>query len=104
MSDAKKLSEAELRKQLEEGLGLAPWAEIRAHQERNAVIVVSPALEILEVGVRLAQDDSEKVGAWIQKGLVSKPTANQLEVWEASPSSKFLILVVQPWVLLQTPN
>jgi len=68
------------------------------------VILVSPALEILEVGMRLARDDSAKVEAWIAHGLLGKPSAGQLESWGAAPSAKFLILVVQPWVLLQIPN
>ena len=107
MSDSKKpkdLTDLELRKQLEEGLGLAPWSEIVPHQEREAVIVVSPSLEILDVGMRLARDDSAKVEAWIAHGLLNKPSAGQLESWSAAPNAKFLILVVQPWVLLQIPN
>jgi hypothetical protein len=96
------LSEAEIRKQLEDSVGLVAWSEIKPHQERDAVIVVSQTLDLLDVGVILALDQSEKVGKWITQGLLSKPTLGQLESWNAASQVKFLTVVVQPWVLLQS--
>jgi hypothetical protein len=94
---------AEIRKELEESVGLAPWSEIEPHQKREAVIVVSHALELLEVGVKLAQDDKEAVASWIAQGHLGKPSLSQLETWAKTPDFKLLTLVVQPWVLVQSP-
>jgi hypothetical protein len=93
---------AEIRKELEESIGLAQWSEIEPHQNREAVIVVSHALELLEVGVKLAQDDKAVVASWIQQGGLAKPSLSQLETWAKTPDLKLLTLVVQPWVLVQS--
>jgi hypothetical protein len=62
---------------------------------------VAAGLDLVEVGVRVALDDTAAVGAWIAAGQVAKPTKPQLDAWNEAPTRKFMALVVQPYVLIQ---
>jgi hypothetical protein len=90
-----------MRKTLEESLGESEWVWLARHAERNAVILVAPGLDLLETGLKIAQDDTATVGAWIAARKLSKPTREQLDAWNAEPTKKFLSVVVQPYVLVQ---
>jgi hypothetical protein len=65
------------------------------------LIIVSPSLDIVEVGVAIAQDQTQSVQQWIQQEQLQKPSANQLSLWNAQPSKAFNTLIVQPYVLVQ---
>jgi len=79
----------------------AQWQWLRAHNERGALILVEGMLELAEVGERLVADDSATVQAWLASSLLSKPTAEQVAVWDTVPAKSFSMLVVSPFVLIQ---
>ncbi len=87
--------------QLKDSLDEAEWSWLKAHAQRDGLIFVSQSLDLLQVGGTIAQDHSEKVKEWIQGGLLSKPTREQMDQWEQTPGKRFLSLVVQPYVLIQ---
>lgn len=87
--------------QLQDTLDEAEWSWLKAHAERDGLIIVDSKLVLLEVGKAMAQDSSDQVKGWIQKGLISKPSQKQLDAWNQNPTKKFLSLVVQPYVLIQ---
>ena len=82
----------------------AEWHWLRPHQERGAVIVVVPPLELAEAGRSVAADDTATVGQWIDAGLLRKPDAAQLEAWNAEPTRRLRLLIIQPYVLIQEPS
>ena len=86
---------------LKETLDEAEWDWLRDHAQRDAVIVVARELDLLQAGEAIASDDSKQVGAWIQQGLLQKPTAQQLKEWDTTPTRRFMSLVVSPYVLMQ---
>lgn len=79
----------------------AEWSWIKPHVARNAVIVVHPTLDLLDAGFCVVENQTEKVQEWITKGWFTKPTSNQIDSWEHEPTKRFLILIVQPYVLVQ---
>lgn len=79
----------------------AQWQWLRAHNERGALILVERMLELAVVGDRLVADDTAAVQAWLASRLVSKPTVEQITVWDAAPAKLFSMLVVSPFVLIQ---
>ena len=91
------LSQDELNNQVEE----VEWHWLRMHLERGAVIVVSPELDLAEAAAKVAADDSSAVSTWIASGRISKPTMEQIGVWNADPARRFRMLIVQPYVLIQ---
>ena len=98
----------ETHDQLKEGfkknLDQAEWAWFKPHVERDALIWVSPDLDILEVALALAEDSTSQVQAWISGGKVLKLTPDQKMTWDQEPTRKFLTLIVQPYVLIQHPS
>jgi hypothetical protein len=89
------------RKKLKADLDEAEWAWLKPHAQRDVLIVVAPGLDLVEVGVALAEDSSEQVGKWIRQGVLGKPTAEQVNQWDTLPTKRFNCLVVQPYVLMQ---
>lgn len=76
------------------------WNLLLPHLERDAVILVSPELDLLTVAREVAEDHSNQVGAWIAQGKLAKPSLKQIEEWGGS-AKKFRIVIVQPYVLAQ---
>lgn len=90
-----------MRKQLEEGMGPIEFSDLRAHLARGAVITVDRKLDLLDVGEAVARDDKPSVAAWIDRGLVGKPSLETIERWSKREGSPWTALVVQPFVLVQ---
>ena len=90
-----------LRTSFQASLDQAEWLWLAKHVERDAVILVAPGTDLLDIGVRIAQDDAATIETWIQEGKLAKPTRVQLDAWSSEPTKRFLSLVVQPYVLIQ---
>jgi hypothetical protein len=89
------------REELALAVDEAAWDLLRAHLERGGLIVVAPALDIVEVGVKVAADDTAAVGAWITGGMLNRPSAAQIADWDGNRDKPFLALIVSPYVLIQ---
>ena len=95
------MSNQDLRMQLQENLDEAEWDWIIPHAKRDAIIVVTPVLDLIEVGVAVASDNTAKVGVWISEALIAKPSAEQMGEWNSDRTKRFETLIVQPYVLIQ---
>ncbi len=73
------------------------------HAKRDAVVLVNPALDLIEVGLAISTDNVLAVQRWIQEAMLVKPTNEQLSDWNHDTSKKFNTLIVQPYVLVQEP-
>ena len=91
---------SDFKTQLREDLANTDWSDLIPHAQRDALIVVNPDLDIVEVAYALAQDDVNLVQYWIQEGLIHKPTADELGLWNQEPKKQFKTLIVQPFVLI----
>jgi hypothetical protein len=89
-----------IQEQLTQDLANVNWSDIAPHSKRDAVIVVHPALDMVQVGVAIAQDKVTQVQVWVEEQLLQKPTAAQLSDWNANPTQEFRTLIVQPYVLI----
>jgi len=92
---------APMRDELLAKLGVVLWSDLQAHAKRDALIVVTGSLDILDAGVALAQNDAARVEAWIQAGLLTKPAAAELELWSIDTAARFDALIVAPFVLVR---
>lgn len=90
-----------MRDELEASLGPSHFSDLRAHVARDAVIVVDPSLDLLDVGEAIARDEAARVGAWVEQGLVKKPDLALLDRWSRLEGAAFTSLVVQPFVLVR---
>ncbi|MBV5259721.1 DUF2288 domain-containing protein [Synechococcus moorigangaii CMS01] len=95
------MSESELSKQLQASFGESEWQDLAPHAARDALIVVHPSLDLLQVGEAIASDNAPLVGKWMNGGLVRKPNLEELERWNRATSPQmFSTLIVQPFVLI----
>jgi hypothetical protein len=91
----------DLRAELAEMLDEAEWEWLMPHAQRDAVIVVDPNLDLLDVGVAIASDNTLAVQHWISEQQIHKPSAEQLADWGNDRTRRFNALIVQPYVLVQ---
>ncbi len=89
------------REDLARSVDEAEWGWLRAHMERGGLIVVSRKLDLVETGLKIADDDSAAVRGWIDVGLLTKPSPEQIASWDLECGRKFQVLIVSPYVLIQ---
>jgi hypothetical protein len=93
-----------IQEQLAQDLADVSWKDIIPHCQRDAVIVVYEGLDMIEVGVAIAQDNIAQVQVWVEEQLLQKPSAQQLSLWNQSPEQLFSVLIVAPYVLMTIPQ
>jgi hypothetical protein len=91
-----------IQEQLQKDRADIEWEALIPHSQRDSVIFVEDGLDVVEVGVAIAQDETAKVQAWIAEQLIHKPTAQQLSLWNQAPDRLFNAVIVQPYVLIST--
>ncbi len=92
---------SDLRTELTENLDEAEWDWLIPHVQRDAVIVVSQDLDLLDVGVAIASDQVSSVQQWIDQQLMAKPSNIQMGNWNSDRTKRFQTLIIQPYVLVQ---
>ncbi|MDA0266210.1 MAG: DUF2288 domain-containing protein [Cyanobacteria bacterium] len=90
-----------LRDELANLVGAAQWHNLLPHAAKDTLVVVTPGLALVDVGVAIANDQVTVVNRWISEALIAKPTAEQLEHWDRDRAREFQTLIVQPYVLIQ---
>jgi hypothetical protein len=92
---------SDLKSELTENLDEAEWDWLIPHAQRDAIIVVSSHLELVDVGEAIASNNTAQVGCWIDEVLIAKPSNDQLGNWNSDRTKRFNTLIVQPYVLIQ---
>ena len=90
-----------IKTQLTEQIANIEWNLLIPHAQRDALVVVKEQLDLLDVAVAVAEDDSTLVQDWIAQQLIYKPSPQDLSTWNSEPSKQFTTLIVQPFVLVQ---
>ncbi|MGD1895603.1 MAG: DUF2288 domain-containing protein [Phormidesmis sp.] len=81
-------------------MGPIQWEYLKPHVQRDAVVVVNGNLNLAEVGVAIATNNTQAVERWISEQLIMKPTAEELTLWNRE-NKQFTSIIVQPYVLIQ---
>jgi len=89
----------DLRQNLTEALDEAQLDWLRPHLARDVVIWVDPCLDLVEVGVAIAADQSGSVRRWIEEQFLIKPSLKEVARW--GEEKRFKALIVQPYILIQ---
>ena len=80
--------------------GRASWSDLKTHLASGVLIYVDSALDLPSVGRAFADDDQDRVAAWLKSGDLVKPSAPHGNYWE-SINAMFECQVVSPFVLIQ---
>jgi hypothetical protein len=91
-----------LRRKLQDELDTVDWRALRIQMRRDSVILAAAELDLVEVACCVAQDRAGDVAGWIDAGQLRKPTAEELAAWERNMEKTFRMLVVAPYVLIQS--
>jgi hypothetical protein len=91
----------DIKSRLAENLDVAEWDWLVPHVKRDALVVVNPDLDLLDVGVAIASDNVSSVQRWISEALICKPSPEQLSDWNQNRTKKFDAIIVDPFVLVQ---
>jgi hypothetical protein len=91
------------RKDLERDAGPVCGSDLRAHLDRDAVLVVAPSLGLIDCALAVAADDAKAVGRWLKDGALRRPTDDERAEWPADESRRWIAVVVRPFVLVQDP-
>ncbi|MCO4753876.1 MAG: DUF2288 family protein, partial [Bacteriovoracaceae bacterium] len=93
-----------LVEKFKEEIDQASWAMLKDHHERGAVFLVR-GVELADVGVALATDDTSKVKLWLDNKELSKVEDEDSEKYSETLHEKnFDFLIIQPYVLVKLLN
>jgi hypothetical protein len=93
-----------LKERLKKDVADISWKDLQPHAKRDAIIVVKEELDLPEVAVAIAQDNTASVQKWIGDRSIAKPSSQQLTTWNQTPEKLFVTLIVQPFVVIQEAN
>lgn len=94
--------EKTLKDELKEQLLECNWLLLEKHNERGALFVIAPELDLVDVAVAIAEDQVEVVEPWISSQKLRRPTEAEIKTWEAEKKKDIgQFLIVQPYVILK---
>ena len=76
------------------------WEELQPFFARGALLWVAGDFDLVAAAQAVAEDDREKVEAWLGEGRMGRLDAEQAQDWLARDPSLWAV-VVAPWVLVQ---
>lgn len=94
------LKDTELHDKINQETARVRWSELERHFAHGSVIYVSTELDLVEVALRIAHDDKERIGRWMAEGKVAKVSDVQAQTWQAA-DAQLWASVVSPFVLVQ---
>ena len=92
-----------IRQRLEEDAGPVHGSDLKAHLDRDAVLVVAPSVALLDCAMALATDDAAKVAAWLADATLRRPTQDERAAWPVDEDRRWVAVIVRPFVLVQDP-
>lgn len=93
-----------LKEKLEQDVADISWQELQPHAKRDALIVIKDELDLAEVAVAIAEDNTVSVQKWIGSRSIAKPSSQQLTEWNQTPAKQFIALILQPFVVVKEVN
>jgi hypothetical protein len=90
----------ELRRRLNMETSKLRWTELQRHYAGGNVVVVGEGLDLIEVAVGIARDDTASVRKWMADGRLARVGDIQAAAWLQADVELWAV-VVKPWVLVQ---
>ena len=82
--------------------GRIAWTELQTYFATGAVIYVSDSLDLIDVAMRISQDDKAAVEQWMQTRQLGKMSDELAREWLEMDATVWSV-VVNPWILVQQP-
>jgi len=94
------MNESQVRESLQKEKGPADWALLQPHYESGAIVFVDPSLDLIDVAVRMHQDDSNFIKKQMTDFKLYKVDEQNVERIQEN-TKVFSCVVVAPFVLIQ---
>lgn len=79
----------------------ADWSMLEQHNQRGAIFIVKN-LDLVDVAIALAKDDTVSVKIWLENGNLAKPTQDLINHWSNNKNQELAdFLIVQPYVIIK---
>ena len=76
------------------------WRPLIPHQQRGHLWLLQEGMNLVRVGLAVAQDRVDEISQWIQSGQLRRPSEEEVQAWDSDPVAQhFEFLIVQPFVL-----
>jgi hypothetical protein len=95
------MAELALRDTLAGKIDVVAAAELLPHHRRDALLMLVPEADILDVAVAIAGDEAEEVEGLLTDKKLYKPSLGQLADWCVDLELRFQYVILQPYVLAQ---
>ncbi len=89
-----------LRAKLNGETSRMPWREMLRFFAGGNVLVIEDGLDLVDVALRIAQDDKAAIAAWLQADCIRHVSDDQARAW-LDDDAQLWAVVVKPWVLVQ---
>jgi len=76
------------------------WPELERFYAQGVVLHVNNSVDLVQVAVKLAQDDTEQFSAWMADGLVGR-LCDEVAARFHTDQTVVWAVVAAPWVLVQ---
>jgi len=76
------------------------WPELERHFARGNVIKVTVGMDLVDVALNVAENNTTMVQAWLADGRIARADMPDAEDWHMRQPA-FWAVVVAPWVLVQ---
>lgn len=81
-------------------IGTVSWSWLRPHEKHKILFLVAVELDLIEVAVAVAKDETAQVKSWLDNGSLQQPTLKQVAEWEKS-GGLFSGIIVKPYVFFK---
>lgn len=78
-----------------------PWRELQRYFASGHIIVIEDGLDMINVAVMIAADDTENISRLLDQKKIEKVTDEQAQDWFDEDASLWTV-VVKPWILVQS--
>lgn len=92
--------ENQLREKLTGEVTVSTWKGLIPDMLTRSLFMVTAELNLVDVGVQVALDHTDRVKEWIDTGRLARPTKEQIDAWETT-GSLFRFIIVAPFVFFQ---
>ncbi|WP_127718461.1 DUF2288 family protein [Halobacteriovorax sp. HLS] len=90
-----------LKEKLSSEKEAASWKILEEHHEREALLIVDKELDLIEVGISIANDEVAKVKDWLTSQQLMRPDEQMVLDFAEDDSMSFEFIIIQPYVLAQ---
>jgi len=94
------LSSEELRQKINLETGKLGWPELQRYFASGMVIVIDPALDLVDVAMQISQDNASAISEWSESKLLWRAQDDDATRWQEN-SAEFWAVVIAPWVVVQ---